>query len=366
MSASEEFDVLLSFAGAERHYARAIHDIAVANGLSVFLDEEFQAEIWGKNLVEYLHDAYSKRGRFVVALISKEYCERAYAKVERRAALDRLINQSAEYLLPVCVDDSWIPGLPRSTAYLDIRKIGVLGVCQILVEKVVGKKRSLSIPPGLRIPRVPNGRLPSEHIAEHLLELCANQQMAIFGVLIYDETTVALRNLLTEQNSWDALDVASGEDFEVFAVRDEKKYRRDENFNIGLATAMSMRQVQDKGYYYSRLLKDYFQEDKATLVYPSLLLFVVAGNVVKKCWLIPGRRNSTEETLNWLIDLCTRVRDSISSAGGRSAPVDSVLKQLKTDLLSHKYTLYIQAAPSSADRAVSGIARYAESLPEAD
>ena len=46
-----EFDVLLSFAGRDRDYARAIHDIAAANGLRIFLDEEFQHEIWGKNRV---------------------------------------------------------------------------------------------------------------------------------------------------------------------------------------------------------------------------------------------------------------------------------------------------------------------------
>src|SRR5207247_2150891 len=124
--------------------------------------------------------------------------------------------------------------------------------------------------------------------------------------------------LLSEQTNWDALDVASGPDFEIFAVRDEKKYGNDDELNIGLATAMSMDQVQDKGYYYCRLLKEYFCEDKTTLVYPSLLLFVVAGRAVQKCWLIPGRRAGTEETLIWLIDLCTRVRDTISAAGGRN------------------------------------------------
>ncbi len=46
MTQVPDFDVLLSFAGPERHYARAIHDIGVANGLRVFLDEEFQHEIW--------------------------------------------------------------------------------------------------------------------------------------------------------------------------------------------------------------------------------------------------------------------------------------------------------------------------------
>jgi hypothetical protein len=53
-SGHPEFDVLLSFADAERDFARAIHDLATANGLRIFLDEEFQHEIWGKNLVEYL------------------------------------------------------------------------------------------------------------------------------------------------------------------------------------------------------------------------------------------------------------------------------------------------------------------------
>lgn len=360
MSNLEEFDVLLSFAGAERQYARAIYDIAVSNGLSVFLDEEFQAEIWGKNLVEYLHKAYSERGRFVVVLISKDYCNQAYTNVERRAALDRLINQSAEYLLPVRIDESWIPGLPKATAYLDIRKIGVLGVSKTLVEKVLGKKHNLSIPAGLRIPRVPNGRLPSSHIAEHLLELCANQQIAIFGALIYDETTVALRKLLSDQIIWDAIDVASGPDFEIFAIRDEKVRGYYDEMTSELATGVFMNQVQDKGYYYSNLLKEYFGVVKTDLVYPSLLLFIVSGRVVPKCWLIPGLRAGIQETLLWLINLCLRIRDSIFAAGGQNASVDTLLKKLESDLLSHNCTLRILATPFNADRAVSGISKYVE------
>ena len=160
MSTTEPFDVLLSFAGKERQYARAIHDIAVANGVSVFLDEEQQAEIWGSNLIEYLHETYRNRGRFVVVLISAAYSESAYTKVERRAALDRLINQDSEFVLPVLVDDTWIPGLPKSTAYLDIRRVGVLGIAKVLVEKVLQTKHELVIPAGLQIPRVPNGTLP--------------------------------------------------------------------------------------------------------------------------------------------------------------------------------------------------------------
>ena len=116
-----EFDVLLSFAGPERDYARAIYEIATANGLKLFLDEEFQHEIWGQNLVEYLDHTYRERGTYVLVLISAAYRERVYTRVERLAAFDRMIREKGEYLLPVKVDDTWIDGLPQSTAYLDLR-----------------------------------------------------------------------------------------------------------------------------------------------------------------------------------------------------------------------------------------------------
>ena len=360
MNTTPDFDVLLSFAGSERSYARAIHDIAVANGLSVFLDEEMQAEIWGKNLVEYLHETYSTRGRFVLALVSQAYCDKAYTTVERRASFDRLISQHSEYLLPVKTDDAWIPGLPKSTAYLDLRRIGVLGVCDLLVEKVLKRRGKLIIPPSVRVPRFPRGMLRSTDIATNLIELCQGQAIAVFGALLYDETTVALRRLLSEQITWDALDVATGPNFELFAVRDERKYATESTFNVGLATAISMRESQDKGYFYSKLLNDYFGEKKTTLVYPSVVLFIVDGGRVRKCWLIPGRRASTDTSLNWLIALFETIRDSISMSGGIRAAHETVTENLKADLLVRKYTLYIQSPPADISSAITKLAEFVE------
>src|SRR4030095_4652702 len=154
-----EFDLLLSFAGSERDYARAIYDIATANGLRVFLDEEFQHEIWGENLVEYLDRAYRERGAYVLILISAGYRDGVFTRVERRAAFDRMIREAGAYLLPVRVDESWIDGLPISTAYLDLRVNGVLGVCELLVRKIRGTPEKLTVPSSVFIPRVPLGRL---------------------------------------------------------------------------------------------------------------------------------------------------------------------------------------------------------------
>lgn len=57
-----------------------------------------------------------------------------------------MINEGAEYLLPVKVDDSWIDGLPRSTAYLDLRTLGTLGVSKLLLQKIQGSSVKMVIP----------------------------------------------------------------------------------------------------------------------------------------------------------------------------------------------------------------------------
>ena len=224
-SPDREFDVLLSFAGPERDYARAIHDIGTANGMRIFLDEEFQHEIWGENLVEYLDRAYRARRAYVLILISKAYRERAYTRVERRAAFDRMIREGSAYVLPVKVDDSWLDGLSTSTAYLDLRTTGVIGICERLVQKIRGTTGKLTMPPGIFVPRVPLGRLPGEQLAKYLLELCKRPQVTAFGALVYDESSAPLRKLLRDRDYWDALDKVSGPHFEVFAIRDKEGNR---------------------------------------------------------------------------------------------------------------------------------------------
>ncbi len=211
-SKQEYFDLVVSFAGPERKYARAISAILRANAVSVFLDETFKAQIWGKNLVEYLTGIYSKKGRYCLVLISREYSRRVYTNVERRAALDRMVTEKGEYLLPVKTDGSWIDGLPRATSYLDIRTEGVVGICETLMEKIYPEKANekLAIPTGIEIPRVPAGTIPADLIGKYLIEHCRRARVAMFGALIYDERSAELRKLLREQDYWEALDRASG------------------------------------------------------------------------------------------------------------------------------------------------------------
>jgi hypothetical protein len=149
-----EYDAALSFAGSDREVARVIAEIAQANGLRIFIDEQHVWESWGKNLNEYLGDLYDYRARYRVILISKDYCEKSYTNLERRRALDRALESKSEYILPVRLDDSWLDGLPRATAYLDLRQISSAAVAEALVRKIRGADGGIRIPEGVTASKV--------------------------------------------------------------------------------------------------------------------------------------------------------------------------------------------------------------------
>jgi hypothetical protein len=133
------YDLALSFAGEDREVARVIAHTARANGLHVFFDEYHLWESWGKDLSDYLGSIYGGGARFCVILISKDYCQKPYTNFERRTALGHALESEEEYVLPVVLDESWPPGLPRTTAYLDLRVMEPAEVAKAIVLKIKGQ-----------------------------------------------------------------------------------------------------------------------------------------------------------------------------------------------------------------------------------
>jgi TIR domain/Protein of unknown function (DUF2934) len=166
MNYTSEYDVAFSFAGTDREVARIIAAIGIANGLRVFIDEHHISEAWGKNLNEYLGELYDHKARFCLILISKEYCEKAYTNLERRRALDRALESKVEYILPVRLDDSWLDGLPRATAYLDLRQMTPIEVGKAMVRKIKGDDVEVAVPEGIAtakvVPLTPNSIVTAE------------------------------------------------------------------------------------------------------------------------------------------------------------------------------------------------------------
>lgn len=362
---SHIFDVAISFAGSERDYARAIQGILTENGVKVFFDELYEVELWGENLVEELGDIYESKARFCLIIVSQQYVDRVYTNVERRAALERAIKSSSAYILPIVTDDSWIKGLPKSTAYLDLRRKSVIGISEAVIKKLHGQQHApdkIAIPDTINVARLPIGSLSANELQKYLLQLCTQSQNAgvvAFGALIYEERTAELRQLLRNEDYWDALDCVSGPDFEVFAIRDEQQSRYKGSGRYEMITAASINRSRGQTIYFSRLLKEYFHEDDTRLAYPSLLLFLVDSGKVSKCRLVPLSYGTIDSVFDQLRTLFSAIAETIGAwreSDGES--VDTLWTSLKNDLLEKGYTLYIQNAPASAGEAVKRLAPF--------
>ncbi len=131
-----EYDVALSFAGENRAYADALAGILKANHINVFYDDYEQASLWGKNLLEHLEDVYGRKARFCVMFASRAYAQKAWPTHERRAAQERAFQEKGDdYILPIRLDDTKIPGLSTTLGYIEI-KIGIERIGELLVQKI--------------------------------------------------------------------------------------------------------------------------------------------------------------------------------------------------------------------------------------
>jgi TIR domain len=139
MSSAEperSFDIALSFAGEHRSFVRDLNNRLTELGISVFFDEEYQAEMWGENLYDYLQEVYRTKARFVVAFASETYGTKAWPTLERQSAQSRALSEVGPFLLPVRLDDSELPGILTTIGYVDARIIGLEGLVDLILKKL--------------------------------------------------------------------------------------------------------------------------------------------------------------------------------------------------------------------------------------
>jgi RES domain-containing protein len=136
------YDVALSFAGEDRPYVRQIADFLRSNGIRVFFDEYERANLLGKELISFLEDIYKNKARFVIVFASKSYLLKDWTNHELRSALNRAFSFKHEYVLPIKLDNTKLPGLHDSIGYLSTTDFSLQAVCEILLEKLGAEKVS--------------------------------------------------------------------------------------------------------------------------------------------------------------------------------------------------------------------------------
>ncbi len=135
-----EYDVAVSFAGEDRAVVVQFAEILMSQGLKVFYDEWEQSNLWGRDLYQHLDEVYSKKALFCVIFLSAHYAVKVWTNHELKSAQARAFQENNEYILPLRLDDTVIPGIRPTLGYLDLRKIKVEEAAQSAIQKIAVAK----------------------------------------------------------------------------------------------------------------------------------------------------------------------------------------------------------------------------------
>jgi hypothetical protein len=133
---SFQYDVALSFAGEDREIVESIARQLVDCDVKVFYDEFVTHELWGKDLFQHLSTVYRDKAKYCLVFVSKAYKEKVWPKHELRQAQERAFFSSSEYILPVIIEDIDLPGLNKTTGFIDVRKTSPMAICGLLLRKL--------------------------------------------------------------------------------------------------------------------------------------------------------------------------------------------------------------------------------------
>jgi hypothetical protein len=131
-----EYDLAISFAGEDRPIVHSYAEVIKSKGLKIFYADFEEVDLWGTNLYETLDAIYRLKAHYCVIFLSRHYAAKVWTNHERRSAQARALMENREYILPVRLDDTEIPGLTPTIGYLDFDKVGHEGLVRATLEKL--------------------------------------------------------------------------------------------------------------------------------------------------------------------------------------------------------------------------------------
>ncbi len=131
-----DYDVALSYASEDRGYADTLATSLQREGAKVFYDKYEKAMLWGQDLYTYLSDIYQNKARYCVIFISQHYATKLWTTHERKAAQARAFGEQQAYILPIRLDETEVPGILPTIAYLSWYQETVENIVHIILEKL--------------------------------------------------------------------------------------------------------------------------------------------------------------------------------------------------------------------------------------
>lgn len=135
--AQYEYHVAISYASPQRPIAEEIATVLREHGLRVFFDDFYPDTLLGKDLMVFFEDVYRRKAKYCAMIISKDYASRMWSSHERSSALRRALEERGrEYILPVRVDSTELPGMPIVFGELRLEKYNAREIAEIIFKKV--------------------------------------------------------------------------------------------------------------------------------------------------------------------------------------------------------------------------------------
>lgn len=131
-----EYQVALSFAGEDRKIAQRFAELLKEKDIKVFYDQYEQAELWGKDLYQHLQSIYKDKAQFCVVFLSRAYAQKLWTRHELEQAQARAFMENREYILPIRIDDTTIPGINETIGYIDLRLTALEMIADMLIKKL--------------------------------------------------------------------------------------------------------------------------------------------------------------------------------------------------------------------------------------
>ena len=141
-----EYDVAVSYASEDKDTADELIRQLDEKKISVFRDEYVSPESsrWGKDIVDHIVNLYDRKARYCVLLVSPHYPLKKWTAVERTAARERALRDADEYILPIQLDETEVPGIGETPGYLGLRQ----GALEEIVKQLEAKLREVEERPG--------------------------------------------------------------------------------------------------------------------------------------------------------------------------------------------------------------------------
>lgn len=138
-----EFEIALSFAGEDRQYVDQVANLLRDSGVKVFYDLFEEANLWGKNLYDYMSEIYQNKALYTIMFISEHYARKVWANHERQAMQARAFQEHQEYILPARFDESAIPGVLPTIGYISLADRSPQDFVKIIHKKLINSGRTI-------------------------------------------------------------------------------------------------------------------------------------------------------------------------------------------------------------------------------